>query len=430
MIYATVTVYRLSAFLKAIMKKYLLLLVPMLCCFILTGCLKDKLTKTYAILSPVYKAKAEVYANIKSNAPATIAAPGKLFVYGNYIFLNEVDKGVHIIDNTDPVNPRIKAFINIPGNLDIAVKGNTLYADLYSDLIVVDISNPLQARYVRHINDVFPERRYTNGFIADSNRIIVGWVKKDTTVDINNNFICPSCSFMWVTSGGTGVGSAGGGPVGVAGSMARFSIVNSYMYTVNERDLTSFDISSAENPVKTSTRSVGWNIETIYPFGNKLFIGSNTGMFIYDISAPASPVAQGQFSHVRACDPVIADANYAYVTLRSGNMCNTVTNELHVVNVTNVFSPTLAKSYAMTNPHGLTKDNNLLFICDGKDGLKMYDASDPMNIVLKKQSAGMETYDAIALNGNLLVVAKDGLYQFAYSTAGNLDLKSKISVTR
>lgn len=84
----------------------------------------------------------------------------------------------------------------------------------------------------------------------------------------------------------------------------------------------------------------------------------------------------------------------------------------------------------MTNPHGLTKDNNLLFICDGKDGLKMYDASDPMNIVLKKQSTGMETYDAIALNGNLLVVAKDGLYQFSYSNAGNLDLKSKISVTR
>ena len=46
----------------------------------------------------------------------------------------------------------------------------------------------------------------------------------------------------------------------------------------------------------------------------------------------------------------------------------------------------------MTNPHGLTKDNNLLFICDGKDGLKMYDAADPLNIVLKK---------AIARYGNL-----------------------------
>ena len=100
--------------------------------------------------------------------------------------------------------------------------------------------------------------------------------------------------------------------------MARFSIVNNYLYTVNNSQLTSFNITTANNPVKTATQTVGWNIETIYPFSNKLFIGSMTGMFIYDISNPATPVAQGQFTHVRSCDPVIADGNYAYVTLRGG----------------------------------------------------------------------------------------------------------------
>ncbi|MDZ4794620.1 MAG: hypothetical protein SGI83_10105, partial [Bacteroidota bacterium] len=127
------------------MKKITLLLLPVTLCFILQGCLKDKLTKTYTILTPVYKEKSEVYANIKSNAPRPLESPGKIFMYGNYIFLNEVDKGVHIIDNANPASPVMKAFINIPGNLDIAVKGNTMYADLYADMVVVDISNPLQA---------------------------------------------------------------------------------------------------------------------------------------------------------------------------------------------------------------------------------------------------------------------------------------------
>ena len=68
-------------------------------------------------------------------------------MYGNYIFLNEVNKGVHIIDNSNPAKPSIKAFINIPGNVDIAVKGSTLYADLFADLVVVDISNPLDAAF-------------------------------------------------------------------------------------------------------------------------------------------------------------------------------------------------------------------------------------------------------------------------------------------
>src|SRR6266446_6677913 len=110
--------------------------------FLLQGCLKDKLTQTYSILVPIYKAKDEVYGNIKSNVPQEIQSPGKIFLYGNYIFLNEIDKGVHIIDNSNPASPVEKAFIDIPGNLDIAVKGSTLYADLYTDLVVVDISNP------------------------------------------------------------------------------------------------------------------------------------------------------------------------------------------------------------------------------------------------------------------------------------------------
>jgi hypothetical protein len=84
----------------------------------------------------------------------------------------------------------------------------------------------------------------------------------------------------------------------------------------------------------------------------------------------------------------------------------------------------------MTNPHGLAKDNNLLFICDGKGGLKMYDAADPLNIILKKTVDGIETYDAIAWNNNLLVVAKDGLYQYDYSNPANLVQRSKLSVKR
>ena len=96
------------------MRKITLLLLPFTLCFILQGCLKDKLTKTYTILTPVYKEKSEVYANIKSNAPRSVESPGKIFIYGNYIFLNEVDKGVHIIDNSNPASPVMKAFINIP----------------------------------------------------------------------------------------------------------------------------------------------------------------------------------------------------------------------------------------------------------------------------------------------------------------------------
>src|SRR5262249_24090253 len=150
-----------------------------LCCALVQGCLKDKLTRTYTILRPVYKEKSEVYANIKSSPAKAIESPGKIFLYGNYIFLNEVDKGIHVIDNSNPSRPEVKAFIEIPGNLDIAVRGSILYADLYADLVVVDIADPLHAKFIKSVSGVFEDRSYINGFVADNTKYIVDWTRKD-----------------------------------------------------------------------------------------------------------------------------------------------------------------------------------------------------------------------------------------------------------
>jgi hypothetical protein len=408
-------------------RKILFVLLAIATSFLFEGCLKDELTKTYTILRPVYKEKSEVYSSIRSTASTSIQNPGKIFMYGNYIFLNEIEKGVHVIDNTNPSNPVNKAFISIPGNIDIAVKGNTLYADIYTDLVVVDISNPLDAGFIKYIADVFPNRNYTNGFMADSNRIIVDWIKKDTTVRMGE--MCNRCDYIMLSSSSSGGGIGFTGPVGVSGSMARFALVNNFLYTVNNSRLTSFDISNTVAPVQTANQMLGWNIETIFPFKNKLFIGSRTGMFIYDINNPASPLYQGQFNHMQSCDPVIADDHYAYVTLRSGNACGDLQSRLDVININNVLSPSLLKSYNLKNPYGITKEGNLLFVCDGTAGLKMYDAMNPQNLILKTEITGIETFDAIALNGNLLVVAKDGLYQYDFTSA-SLTLKSKIAVNR
>ena len=414
------------------MKRYTLLLA-VFGLVLMQGCMKDTLVKTYAYYEPVYKLRTEVFANIKSNAPREIYNPGKIYLYGNYIFLNEIDKGIHIIDNSNPAAPVRKAFIDIPGNLDIAVKGNTLYADMYTELVMVDITDPQNARFVKNVPNVFPERSYTSYFSPDSGMVIIDWVRKETTrrIDISGGqkeFVL--ASDMSFNNGISLTLNGGGGASGIAGSMARFALVNDYLYTVNISHLNTFSISDRFNPVRTSSSELNWNIETIYPFKDKLFIGSTNGMYTFSLNNPAAPFKEGSISHIRSCDPVVADDSYAYVTLRNGTFCGGYTNQLDIVNVSNIATPLLVKSYSLFNPHGLAKDQNLLFICDGAEGLKVYDASDPMNLVLKKSVSGMDTYDAIAWNQNLLVVAKDGLYQFNYADPGNLVLRSKISVIK
>jgi hypothetical protein len=394
--------------------------------FLLQSCLKDKITHTYTILTPIYQSKDEVLANIKSNTPEKIKSPGKVFLYGNYIFLNEVDKGVHIIDNTDPKNPIPKAFIDIPGNLDIAVKGNVLYADMYQDLLAIDVSNPLKVKLLKTIPDIFPERSYTNGFVADPSRVIVGWSKRDTTVDAElpyGNYLAYSVVPKALSATANAAAAKG-----LSGSMARFTIVNDYLYAVDHHTLRSVSISNAADPVLRNAINAGWDIETIYPFENTLFLGSMGGMFIFDISQPENPVNKGSFVHARACDPVITDGNYAYITLREGTNCGATVNELEVVNVKNLQVPYFIRNYSLTNPFGLAMDNNELFVCDGTDGLKMYDISNPLKLTLKKHIEGLHTYDAIAWNNNLIVVAGDGLYQFDYSVPGELTRQSKLTI--
>jgi hypothetical protein len=408
--------------------------------FAFSACVKDTCSKsnTYTYYKPVYKTKTEVRNNIKSNTAREVENPGKLCLLGNYIFLNEVDRGVHIIDNSNPAQPRNIGFIDIPGNLDIAVKGTTLYADLFTDLVAIDISNPQSVSLKKVVEGLFPYRYYGNGFVATSNseQIITDWEKRDTTIVsscTNEGWIDFGFSpnvFFALSSASSSAIKTSSSPIGVGGSMARFTIVENRLYTVGNTDLDVFNISNPIDPIHTSSQSVGWNIETIYPFKNKLFIGSASGMFIYNINNADAPASVGQFSHTRSCDPVIADDTYAYVTLRSGNTCQGFTNQLEIVKLNNITDPVLQKTYPMTNPHGLSKDDDLLFICDGKDGLKVYNASNVMNLQLLTTIPGIETYDVIAMNNIALVVAKDGLYQYNYADPVNLKLISRIGLSK
>lgn len=424
-------------------QNYLLWVTSALLLLSLSSCFKDHCTRTYTLYTPVYKTLTEVRQGMKNQPARALEYPGKLYIYGNYIFLNEQEKGIHIIDNSNPAAPKNIAFINIPGNVDLAVKGNTLYADSWGDLVAFDISNPQNIVAKSFLDNVFPHRRMYYAYYnynpnnpnapvnPDSVKVIVDWTSRDTTVE------CDSYQYLYETyyalssadqSGSFASKNLGGGQ---GGSMARFTLINDYLYTVTNAALNTFDVSTAQQPVLSGTTNIGGGIETIFPFKDRLFIGSTSGMFVYDISSPAAPAKTSSFSHATSCDPVIADDKYAYITLRSGTNCQGFSNQLDIVELGNNWAaPTLIKTYPLTNPHGLAKDGNLLFICDGKDGLKIYDAANVGDIKLLKRIDDIETYDVIAFDKRALVVAKDGLYQYNYANTGNIKLLSKIPRTK
>lgn len=222
---------------------------------------------------------------------------------------------------------------------------------------------------------------------------------------------------------------------GKGGSMARFTIACNHLYVVDATSLHVMNISDPANPVFVRKIDVAGTvlttIETIFPFGNYLLIGSSTGMYIFSIAADCSnPVYIAEFQHVMSCDPVVAEGNYAYVTLRSGGDCRIgwVANQLDIIDISNIYNPKLEATHEMAEPWGLGIDNKTLFICHGDYGLGVYNVNNPKVLDTIHFFHDIKSYDVIPHNSVLLVTGPGGIYQYDYSDLNNLVLLSTITV--
>ncbi|MEJ5265950.1 MAG: hypothetical protein WHT29_11600 [Bacteroidales bacterium] len=406
---------------------------------------QDRVIEKYRVNAPVYMSYTELRSSVKSIpiTETTISKPGKIYYWNNYLFVNEYNKGIHVIDNTNPANPVFKTFINIPGNVDMSIKDGILYADSYIDLVVLDISDIQNIREVNRVDSIFPytipEPTSTLMLerIDQGKGVVVGYEEKYVEKDFvkYENRFYPFYTYDKVALGNSGAtASTGNGTgVGIGGSMARFTISHEALYAINNtEEILVFDISDVQNPVKKGALTTTWGIETLFPYNNYLFVGSQTGMLIYDLANPFQPQFITSYSHVRSCDPVVVENNYAYITLRTGTRCFGNVNRLDIVNISNIANPVAVKEYDMTNPHGLGIDNNILFICDGEAGLKIYDATDKLklNEHLIAQYPDKQAFDVIPINGVLIMTGDSGIYQYDYSDLENIVLLSKIQMAK
>jgi hypothetical protein len=191
-------------------------------------------------------------------------------------------------------------------------------------------------------------------------------------------------------------------PTGTAGSLSRFTIVGNYLYAVDISRLNVFDISNPLTANKVGSQEIGFDIETIFPYGDKLFIGSSNAMYIYSLTNPASPQQASAVQHLRACDPVVANDTVAYVTLRTGNRCNGQVNAMNVYNVRNINQPVLLRQINLTNPIGLGYSGNALYVCD-KQNLRVFDITSGTNPLLTLTINGAEDFYDVIPYGNLLI---------------------------
>jgi hypothetical protein len=423
-------------------------IIPIIAIFtvaaILFSSCEDSTYREYTGNAPVYMSYENLRSSVKTQQNVDLKDPGKIYYKDNYIFIVEELKGIHVYDNTDPASPVKKVFVNLPGVIDISISGFILYADSYIDLVILDVQNIDNIHEVARVKGVLPytvppaDNDYPKAYVDEEKGVVIEWEVKTIKERIYNEpypwpiYYKGGVEFLDATnSSGASSGVSGSG-TGFGGSMARFGIKDKVLYIVDQNTLKIFDITNKTIPAKMGDFNPGWNIETMFLSGNNMFLGTTTGMVIYDISNPLVPSTRVFFNHARSCDPVIVDDTLAYITLRTGTTCGGTINCLDVVNIKKISTPSMVGSFSMTNPHGLGKKGDLLFICDGSAGLKIYDASDPkiLGSKLVYSYPNINAFDVIPIGNLLIMIGDNGLYQYNYSDIKNITLLSKIEVKK
>ena len=403
----------------------------------------DQYTEVFTANSPVYMSYDDLRKAVKTTDGTELVNPGKIYFKDGYIFINEEMKGIHIIDNRNPENPQNLRFIEIPGNIDMAVKNNILYADSYIDMIAIDISDISNPKEVKRVTDIFPymtppptDEKLRIAAIEKEKGVVIDWEIKKVRQEVDYYYYpyytmkteyAMDASFNGNVSPGTG------STFGIGGSMARFGLYDDYLYTVDNSTVYMFDVKDAAKPVSIGKQGVGWNVETMFIYDHHMFFGTQSGMQIFSLEVPTALSYVGSFWHVTSCDPVVISDGYAYITLRGGNACGSNVNRLDVVKLSSDYkTSTLEASYPMAGPYGLGIDDEILFVCDGSDGLKVYNVADKLNIDDHQIARFplIKTYDVIPFENYLFMIGDGGFYQYDYSDLQNIHQISLIPVKK
>jgi hypothetical protein len=206
--------------------------------------------------------------------------------------------------------------------------------------------------------------------------------------------------------------STGSGNTGTGGSTAKFTISKNRLYVIAQQDIKVYNIANAKKLEYKIRVPIGKVIETLFPYGNSLFIGSNMGMFEYDISNPDNPTNPKYVQHVTSCDPVVANDSIAFLTLRTGAGCQGTSNVLQAYSLAGgLRDNTYLYQVQFTNPYGLALSGKHVYVCDAQYGMGILNITKQLNQSTRVnfKPSGIHFFDLIPFNNYLMAQTQSGI---------------------
>lgn len=87
---------------------------------------------------------------------------------------------------------------------------------------------------------------------------------------------------------------------------------------------------------------------------------------------------------------------------------------MEVIDISDKYHPVLAARYGLENPYGLGIKENMLFVCDGTAGLKLFNKSNPLDLKQIRTLRNVQSKDVIPRQNSLLMIGSNKLYHYEY----------------
>ncbi|MCO6459779.1 MAG: hypothetical protein J5I59_00110 [Saprospiraceae bacterium] len=228
-----------------------------------------------------------------------------------------------------------------------------------------------------------------------------------------------------IQSVGESANSSGNGKSGSTASMITYG---DYMYFIDNSILRTMSLTDPAHPVQTSQVNIPGIAETLFAFEDALYVGTRTGVLVYDLTNKAQPVYQDNAFHWPAHDPVVVQGNYGYSTTRWGDQEGSGGGNLTVLDVSNRLNPITLYSIPQEYPYGLGISGEYLYVCNGSFGINIFKINQfnsQVDFVSNIKTDAV--YDCIPSEELLICQMSTGIGIFNISTPDKPVLISKIS---
>lgn len=353
----------------------------------------------FLLFSSVIFFSTPAYSNLRLEVKGRIQNLSSLdvFVQGKYAYVTGWD-GFHIIDISDPQNPRLVSSLTtpyLPAKRLFVFESYAYVAD-GGKLLIINIEDPSNPHIVSTV-DINPD------FFSNEGLLWVGYVED----------VYVSSSFAYVANGGQGISiidiSNPRTPRIVGSAPSDYAVgvyvSNNYLYVVGNTltsssgALTIMEIENPEHPNLLGHILTSGDAKDVYVSGNYAYVANGlSGLQIIDVKNPAKPSIVGNYDRFfETVEGVYVSGSHAYLAKGWGGLeVINIDNPSDPATVAEIETPGSAQSVYVSGSYAYVADRDDFLIVEiqdihgqqadvkinGLDGPTRFSPNDRLNITL------------------------------------------------